>query len=463
MLSVLHMLTLVALSLPLVSARPTSQPEPRAIPPNLDPFYKPPTGFEFKQPGAILRQRNIVTSFFGLIPDPIEAYQLLYRTTAIDGSPIATVTTVFKPLHAKKDRFLSFHTAYDSTPAICNPSYTYQFGALQTNIITSLEQLVMQAYLLSGYIVSSPDYEGPDGAYAAGPLEGMGVLDSMRAVVNFRDELGLSDSPMVVGSGYAGGAIATGWAAGLHPTYASELNIKGWVAGGTPANLTGMLLEVDGTILSGALPGAIDGLLKPSAYGAQLQPLFDSIVTAEGRKILDSANKNCFVENLIAYSQKSILSTEFQSLGPGVLSNPTVAAVLDKNIMGSHKNETPTAPVLIYHAAEDEGPPYANASSLSDRWCGYGASVEFLTVEAGGHLTTEVLGLPDAIKFTADAFNGKLASGCSKTITYADELNPIALGAQLEPVLVLLAQALVDLGKMDANIKKDVNNLRIGI
>lgn len=81
--------------------------------PELDPFYKPDAGFESKPPGAILRTRKIQASYFGLVPNDVQAYQLLYRTTAVDGSAIAAVTTVFKPTLAKLDRFVSFHTAYD--------------------------------------------------------------------------------------------------------------------------------------------------------------------------------------------------------------------------------------------------------------------------------------------------------------------------------------------------------------
>lgn len=127
LISLLRFLSLVSVSLPLVSSRALNQP--RALPPSIDPFYKPPAGFESKAPGTILRQRLVISSFFGLIPDPVETWQLLYRTTAIDGSPIATVTTIFKPLFPKNDRFVSFHTAYDSSASICNPSYNYQLGA----------------------------------------------------------------------------------------------------------------------------------------------------------------------------------------------------------------------------------------------------------------------------------------------------------------------------------------------
>ncbi|KAK8924293.1 Lipase 5 [Metarhizium anisopliae] len=453
------LLTLAALAFPLASAHPMSENKPRALPPSIDPFYRPPSGFESKAPGSILRQRRIAAAFFGFIPQPIEAYQLLYRTNAIDGSPIATVTTIFKPLHAKKDSFVSLQTAYDSTSSICNPSYNYQLGALQTDIISSLEQIIMQAYLLSGYIVAAADYEGPDAAFLPGPLEGMGVLDGMRAVVNFRAKLGLSDNPKIVGTGYSGGAVATGWAAGLQSSYAPDLNVKGWVAGGTPANLTATFMNLDSTIFSGFLPAGLAGFLKPSAYGAQLQPIFDEILTPKGKRIIDTSNKQCIVGNLLSFPQTSILSAEFQTLGPGLFQHPVVSDIMGKHVMGVYKNETPVAPVFLYHAPDDEIVPYHDAGILVDRWCGYGASVDFLTVAAGGHFTTEILGVPDAVRFTANAFEGKLAAGCSTRTSYNDTLNPIALGVQLEPVLASLLQMLVNLGKKDASIKQDLTKL----
>lgn len=206
-------LAALILVLPGTLARPTR----RASDPNSDPFYQPPSGLESTLPGTILHQRQVVASFFGLIPDPVEAHQLLYRTTAINGSAIATVTTVFKSFIPKKDRFIPLHTAYDSSSVSCNPSYQYQLGAPQTDLISSAEFLVIQLYLLQGYIVASPDYEGPDAAFSPGHLEGMGVLDGMRAVQNFADKLGMStNKPAIVGTGYSGGAIATGWAASLH-------------------------------------------------------------------------------------------------------------------------------------------------------------------------------------------------------------------------------------------------------
>ncbi|KAG2413218.1 hypothetical protein HFD88_002407 [Aspergillus terreus] len=458
----LAQLALVSLTA-LVSARPTTWSMARGLPeaPPDDPFYQPPAGFENEAPGTILRNRSIIASFFGLIPNPVEAHQLLYRTTAVNGSAISTVTTIFKPLGAKTDRFVSFHTAYDSSSINCTPSYQYQLGTPQTSLIASVEMLIIEAYLLKGYIVASPDYEGPDAAFGPGRLEGMGVLDGMRAVSNFHSTLGLDDEdPMVVGVGYSGGAIATGWAASLQSGYAPDLNVKGWVAGGTPANLTGTLLLLDDSAFSGFIPAAIVGLSAPSAYGAQLGPVVDRIITDEGREKLEAAATQCAVADLASFFEQSLFDTSIQTLGRGILDEPTIKQVLAQNTMGVKKSETPTAPMFVYHATADEVIPYANASATVDAWCGYGADVKFTTFGSGGHATTEVIALPDAIEFVEAAFGGTTESGCSRNTELASKLNPLALGLDLEPILVQLVNALSKLGEGDSNVKQNISVLK---
>ncbi|KAJ5650688.1 uncharacterized protein N7484_004411 [Penicillium longicatenatum] len=458
----------VALILGLVSALPATSSVghmpyvSRGLPkaPSNDPFYQPPAGFESEGPGTILRQRKISVAFLGLIPDPVEAYQLLYRTTAINGSAIATVTTIFKPTNPKTDRFVSFHTAYDSSASICDPSYNYQLGAAQTDIISSAEQLILQSYLLLGYIVASPDYEGPDAAFGPGRLAGMGVLDNMRAVSSF-GALGLSSAePMIVGTGYSGGAIATGWAASLQSSYAPELNIKGWAQGGTPANLTGTLMFIDDTPFSGFIPPAVAGLSSPSAYGTQLNPVLNSIITSKGRSIIEKSKTTCAVEDIINFADQSLFSTSIQSLGDSLLYEATIHSILLQCTMGVTKKETPTAPMFVYHASQDEIIPYANASTMVDSWCNYGTDIKFTTFANGGHATTEVLGLPDTINFVESAFAGTTQSGCSSNTELASLLNPIALGVELEPILTKLLEVLSTLGTSDSKVKQNLHVLK---
>lgn len=448
-------LAIIAAVVPLASA--LAIPEKRITTPANDPFYAPPAGFESSKPGTVLRERPIVASFFGLLPDPIDARQLLYRTTAIDGSPIATVTTIFKPWFAKKDRFITFNTAYDSSASICDPSYNYRWGSLQTDLVSSAEFLLIQAYLLSGYTVASADYEGPDVAFSPGRLSGMGVLDGMRAVVNYGPNIGLNKNPMIVNAGYSGGAIAGGWAASLHPTYAPDLNIKGWIIGGTPANLTQVLLAVDNTLFSGFLPGAISGLAMPSAYGAQLKPVLDKVITPHGRDVLALGTSQCVAVNIIAFVGQSLFDPSIQSMGKDLIYEKNVAAVLLDTTMGLKKQETPTAPVMLYHAHDDEIIPYSGAEALGKRWCDNGADVRFTNYAAGGHGTTEVVAIVDALKFANDAFNGWVPGGCDSKSVLTDKLNPLALGLALEPVLSKLGGILLALGKKDANWIKGIS------
>lgn len=455
------LMALMGVMLGMASARPAGRFS-RGLPqaPSDDPFYQPPAGFESQAPGTILRNRTINAGFLGLIPDPVEAYQLLYRTTAINGSAIAEVTTIFKPVSPKTDRFVSFQTAYDSSATKCNPSYNYQLGAPPTDLIASAEQLILQSYLFLGYIVASPDYEGPDAAFSPGHLEGMGVLDNMRAVSNFKDTLGLTtDNPMIVGTGYSGGAIATGWAASLQPSYASELDIKGWVQGGTPANLTGTLLFIDDTLFSGFIPPAVAGLAMPSAYGAQLAPLINKVLTPKGRQILDYARSHCAVEDLVNFPDKSLFSKDIQTMGRGLLYDPTVSSILKQNTMGVKREETPTAPVFVYHGKQDEVIPYSNATAMVNAWCGYGADVKFTTFGTGGHATTEVVALPDVINFVEAAFAGTTKNGCTRNTELGSILNPLALGVELEPLLTKLIEVLLSAGKSDTNIKQNLNVL----
>lgn len=434
--------------------------ERRAIVPSLDPFYIPPSGFQSTAPGAILRTRQVFPAFFGLVPQPVQAWQLLYRTTAVDGSAIATVTTVFKPLNAATDKFVSFQTAYDSSATICDPSYQYQLGAAPVDIIASIEQLILQLYLTAGYIVAAADYEGPDAAFGAARLSGTGTLDGMRAVVNFKTTLGLSTSkPAIVGVGYSGGAIATAWAAALQPSYAPELAVKGWVSGGTPANLTGTFVFTDSTIFSGFLPASFAGLNMPSAYRAQANALLTTILTPYGKSKISLATVNCAPADLLNFFDQSVLSTSFQSLGRGILTNPIVASILKLQTLGINAAETPKAPVLLYHASQDEIIPYANATTLSQAWCRNGASVHFTTYAAGGHFTTEILGVPSALQYTQSAFAGTVPTGCSSDTVLSNQLNPVALGANFEPILTKLLQLLADAGNGDANIKQNIRVL----
>ena len=63
----------------------------------------------------------------------------------------------------------------------------------------------MYSALQQGWAVTVPDYEGPGSAYSAGPLEGHGMLDGIRAVRSFSHD-GIGAGTRWALDGYSGGA-----------------------------------------------------------------------------------------------------------------------------------------------------------------------------------------------------------------------------------------------------------------
>ncbi|MBR7539204.1 lipase, partial [Mycobacterium tuberculosis] len=89
----------------------------RPLLPSDDPFYQPPLGFQHAEPGTVLRSRDVELAFLGLIPQPIKAVQLLYRTMDMHGQPEATATTVIVPTDLAPGRpcpVLSYQCAIDA-------------------------------------------------------------------------------------------------------------------------------------------------------------------------------------------------------------------------------------------------------------------------------------------------------------------------------------------------------------
>ncbi|KAF2152869.1 LIP-domain-containing protein [Myriangium duriaei CBS 260.36] len=407
-----------------------------------DPFYSPPIGFEKHPRGHILRSREISAAFFGRVPHPISAWQLLYRSTAINGSAIGAVTTVFKPAYpkAKRDRFVTYSAIYNAAAMKCSPSYLFRKGSRKginpfDNLLVDFEFVAIQAYLIQGYTVSAPDHEGPDAAFGAGRLSAFVVLDSMRAVINFGTKLGLTTKkPAIVGVGYSGGAIATSWAAALQRNYAPELLVKGWAFGGTATNVTDLLLRVDNSMWSAVAHTAFVGIQAPSAYQHELGPIFQQVLTPKGREVVRTTTANCLQGGLNKYPYTSLLSFDLNTMGPELLSHPAVTKVFTDSTLGLQRSETPIAPVLVYHGKKDELTPYRDIVPVVDEWCKRGASVKFSTYRYTEHLTTNLVGLPEVYLFVRRAFAGSLKTRCSRDDQKNTTLNPADLPNELQPI-----------------------------
>ncbi|MCC7076889.1 MAG: hypothetical protein IT198_07160 [Acidimicrobiia bacterium] len=380
------------------TCEPTTEPPPpplTATTPDPDPFYAPDPGFETEPPGTVLRSRPFSVRLSGRVL-PIAATQALFRTTDTVGEPVATVVTLLRsPIPYKHGArpLVSYQFATDSLGARCQPS-----RALAAASGGNVEMILVLLLLLSGYHVAIPDYEGPRFAYGAGRMEGQAVLDGIRAAESLPGT-GLAGVATPVGMwGYSGGAIASGWAAELHGSYAPELDIRGVASGGTPADLLATARHMDGTFMSGFM------LLVAVAL-AREYPYFGYAFNDAGRALAADLADACTDKGLTGYPFRRI--GEFVSIDDP-LTNPLVVKALEDTKLG---RVAPRAPVFLYHAVHDEGIPFAEAVALHTAWCEKGADVTFYADRASEHVILPITQSWRALRFLRDRFRGTPTAG----------------------------------------------------
>ncbi len=365
----------------------TAGPAAAITEPDADSFYDAPANIAAKSPGTILRQRSVTTRGLG-IPLPVRTTQMLVRSTNAKGQPTTVVTTLMVPLTWSfgKRPLLSYQPAIDSLGDQCNPSYT-----LRTGLEKELPLMAMG--LLKGWAVVVTDYQGPNDAFAAGRMEGQGVLDGIRAAQKLSTAR-LSGTKVGLW-GYSGGGLASGWAAELAPSYAPELKIVGLAAGGMPSDLQAAGLQMD--------EGPFAGLFLAAAVGLSREyPELLAILNPRGMKLIEAMDDMCLIEEVASGLFKKLRD---HTTVPDPLHDPVVTNVLDLNKMGVGAS-APRTPVFLYHSAFDELIPYSSAQAVRGRWCRNGTRVKFKTDYLSEHNILAVTGGPAAVAYLADRFRG---------------------------------------------------------
>ncbi|WFD35075.1 hypothetical protein MCUN1_001924 [Malassezia cuniculi] len=452
MLRAICLLLLCVLS---ASAQNLTYPQ-EGFTPAVDPFYDPPSGWEDKQPGDILRWREIKPSFLNTNMSVEHAYQVLYRTSHNSPSePSHTVTTIFVPYNHRPNALVVSAVAEDANADKCAISYSFLGGAYTGD--TSFD-IHMMPYLSMGYITTVPDHEGPLNAFGAGRLEGYMTIDGIRAALNF-EKLNLSASSPIAGYGYSGGAIALGWAASLQPKYAPELNIVGWAFGGTPANLKGLIDFTSGKLFSGFIVGGCAGVVD--AYPS-IHDYVNRTLTDEGKAALQFAREHCWSDVVAKYAFTDLRTTRYAKNGRQLFEADEVKHVFDELIMGKHQDETPTAPTLVYHAVHDEIVPYDDALTAVKQWCKWGANVHMITYDniLLDHITTEYTAVARAVQFLRARLNGEPAADhCVYEYSTTALFQPGVLGEDLRNVMeVILAYFGKHIGEGSSILKSRIRS-----
>ena len=116
--------------------------------------------------------------------------------------------------------------------------------------------------------------------------------------------------------GYSGGSLATGWAISLQLKYAPELkeNLIGAAVGGFATNITAVAEAVDGTVFSGFIPLALNGLaneypdFKKRLYGE---------VKLSARSTMEKGSQNCLAASLVGYPMSQYFTGQNRAFEKG--------------------------------------------------------------------------------------------------------------------------------------------------
>lgn len=389
-----------------------------------DPFYQPPPGYQHAEPGTVLRSRDVELAFLGLIPQPVAAVQLLYRTMDMNGEPEATVTTVIVPAERAPGEtcpLLSYQCAIDAMASRCFPSYALRRRAKALGSLSQFEFLLITAAVAEGWAVSVPDHEGIHGSWGAPYEPGYRVLDGIRAALG-SERLGLSAgaSPRVpIGLwGYSGGGLASAWAAEMCGEYAPDLNIVGAVLGSPVGDLGHTFRRLNGGFLAG-LPALVVAAL------GHIYPGLDRVIKEhtndEGRALLAALEKMTTVEAVLRMAGKNMGDYLDEPL-EDILSMPEVTYVFDSIKLGA---VVPTPPVLIVQAVHDYLIDVHDIDELADAYSAGGARVTYHRDAFNEHICLHPLSAPMTLRWLTDRFAGRPLTEHLVRTTWPTMFNPM--------------------------------------
>ncbi|WP_327140279.1 lipase family protein [Nocardia sp. NBC_01327] len=367
--------------------------------PGDDPFYHSPVPLGRLAPGTILRSRQVRLGLFGLVPQQIEAWQLLYRTTDLRGAPEAAVTTVLLPWGAdpaERRPLLSFQCAIDAVAPMCFPSYALRHGARALGSIPQLELPLIASALTRGWAVSVPDHEGLGGHFGAAREPGYRALDAARAALRF-PALGLAADTRIGLWGYSGGGLATAWAAELASEYAPELDIVGAVAGSPVGDPAAAFVRLNASPYAGFAMVFTAGLRR--AY-PQLRAVLSDHLSAAYLALLDTAERTPTLPLLARFAGRDADRHAREGLA-AMLDHPELRIVLDDIRPGA---QAPAMPMLVLQAVHDEVIAVADIDAHVGRYLRRGAHVGYLRDRLSMHLPLQFLGAPTMIDWLADRF-----------------------------------------------------------
>lgn len=374
----------------------------RPLPPSVDPFWHPPDGFASARPGTVLRSRGVRLALLGVVPQPVVAYQLLYRTTGINGEPRTTVTTVIETSGGEPDPMapvVSYQCAIDSVASTGFPSYLLRRHAKLAKVFggpPAWEYVPMACALSRGWRVLVPDHGGARGSWTTPREPGYCVLDGIRAAQNFPPARIAASAPVAL-CGYSGGGLASGWAAELCGGYAPELNVAGTVLGAPVGDPGEIFRDLDGSLYAGLPALALASLVRE--YPG-LQRIVQSHSDVPGQVLLTELQGMTMLGALARRCRKRIDRHLDRPLDE-ILAMGEIVELFNDLRLG---RTAPAMPVLVVQASHDQFIAVRHIDALVQRYRDGGGRVTYLRDALSEHALLYPLSIPTALQWLSARF-----------------------------------------------------------
>jgi acetyl esterase/lipase len=370
-----------------------------SVPAHAQPaFYHASKGELAGEPGTVIRQEPIVGAPLGA-----QAYWVLYRSTGLEGEPIATSGLVIipqGPSPAGGRHVISW--AHPTTGIVprCAPSLAiFKFQQIQ-----GLRDMIAR-----GYIVAATDYPGlgtpGPHPYLVGVSEARAVLDSVRAARGLaRNDVARSFAVW----GHSQGGQAALYAGILAKEYAPDLELVG-VAAAAPATDLATLLKEDFATPGGKNLLAMTLWSWSHVFSAPLDKIVDSAALPTINRLAQVCLESPFDiwprRQIASELQKKFLAVD------NVMDLEPWKSLLAQNTVGTLP---PSMPLFLAQGSIDGTVLPSVTRAYMRRQCEAGGKVTLLMMPGVGHGAIAMRSARAAVDWIGERFSGaRIPSDCA--------------------------------------------------
>ena len=343
------------------------------------------------KPGSVLR----IHPQIGGAPANAKAFRIVYRSTGLNGEPVAVSATVIYPAGPppKEGRDIIAWAHYTTGVAErCAPTLLPNLSGT----IAGIEQMLSR-----GYVVVATDYAGLGlpgvHAYLVGISEARSVLDSVRAARNLS---GAHATNRFAVWGHSQGGHAALFTGELAPEYAPELKLVGVAVAAPATDLVELFKAQKGSIAGNSLT-AMALLSWSRTYNLPLETVLDDDAATSFEKVARSCIQSLSqMLNLLKLAKP--LKKTFLTADPTTL--PAWRTLMEQNSPGRGAQK---APVFIAQGTGDTTVNPAVTLRFAKQLCAAGTPVVIKMLKGVSHSFAAEKSSYQAITWITDRFKGR--------------------------------------------------------